>query len=501
MMNLQEGLGFKIELQRIVNKYAIVAFMLVLSGAAMQARADSQSRIDQVKVWNCGSTDYIPELQADGSILFTGYTEGQPLAFRFAPSRDKTDEYMIVEEDQNEYENPFWASCRAIHKRKDGQNLLCLYDEQGRLRDVLSPLEYTSGQEQVAHKWARQLMGEYTSMYDEPLVIEDNGKMRFSSIDLTYQPINLDGMIKGVVEIQGGTRLEGFFEVEITRDGLIFTPGIMDDDWEFQATDVPEVFSWSRKDVPRFDYASKILLNDEWNWRHDNSLWRLIRNEIWFHHGYVPTSPDLQEYLEDKEWYSPRASNDGIFEELSLIEALNIERIKTIEAITAQFQKSMAEVDKQVNNVYDYLESIRRYYLDTPEDQIEDRVWQTADELFGSRAWRELRAKADAAARDCECGSYLEFGDAGPFDAWTYDCFEGKVTPKINHIFLSNDGSTAYADLEIKDATSITAVPLSWRLIQENGEWRVDNIIFLKDGNINLMETMLDFIIQNTETK
>ena len=57
-----------------------------------------------------------------------------------------------------------------------------------------------------------------------------------------------------------------------------------------------------------------------------------MRNAILAKHGYMMSSPDLVEYFGGQPWFSPRPSNDEVFDELSLVETLNIELIKSEEA-------------------------------------------------------------------------------------------------------------------------------------------------------------------------
>ena len=54
-------------------------------------------------------------------------------------------------------------------------------------------------------------------------------------------------------------------------------------------------------------------------------------NYILARHGYKFTSQDLQEYFSGEAWYSPRESNDGISNELTLLERLNVELIQAAE--------------------------------------------------------------------------------------------------------------------------------------------------------------------------
>jgi hypothetical protein len=47
-------------------------------------------------------------------------------------------------------------------------------------------------------------------------------------------------------------------------------------------------------------------------------------------HGYRFQSKDLQEYFDKQPWYKPAASNASV--KLSLVEQLNVDLIKSVEA-------------------------------------------------------------------------------------------------------------------------------------------------------------------------
>lgn len=474
-------------------KTTLITLLIVLTASAIHADNYNNKGFGNVKEWFNDSMVYTAEGNADGSVTFTACSEGQDLAFSLSPKPGKKNEYIVSGDPSGDPVNPFSQSSVARNMRSGDQNFICLYDDQERLRDVLSPQKYGDGTTEAGRKWARQMAGKYSSAYGEPLAIGTNGTMRFSAVDLAYRHVPFNGLIMGIIEITGGTRLEGTWYVEITRDGLKFSKGIIDEYEQFHPTGEEEVFAWSSRDIPRFEYAGKILLNDNQFRRLDPEVLRLMRNEIWFHHGYVPAAEDLKEYLADKAWYTPRQSNDGIFNELSLVEKLNIEMIKTAEVLGEIEAKMRKEVTLQVENVYKYIEDIRRYYLDTPSEKIVDEKWQTADNLFGSRSWRNLRSRVDAIDQECERGGFLVFGDKGPFDAWTYDCTEGKVTPQDIVVYFTDDNA-ATVNFQIKDATTIDPVPMSWMMCKENGEWRVDDIVFLKDDYIDLRDVMEDYI-------
>ena len=137
-------------------------------------------------------------------------------------------------------------------------------------------------------------------------------------------------------------------------------------------------------------------------------------------------------------------------------------------------------VVKQVNAVYDYWNELRQHYDDKKP---------TVDERFGTKEWQQVREDAWAADRDCECGGFFDFGDEGPLDPWTYDCYEGTVSANdIEATILPN--GMAEVKFLVKDAVTIKGIPMRWLMRVEDGEWRVANIFFEKDGGIDLLESL-----------
>lgn len=165
---------------------------------------------------------------------------------------------------------------------------------------------------------------------------------------------------------------------------------------------------------------------------------------------------------------------------------------KSADTAVADSLMNETAVVGQVEKVYKYLNDIRQYYLDTPEDQIEDKVWERPDVYFSTQEWQQLRLVADSIDRECEGGGAFDFGDNGPFDPWLYDCFEGAATVENIKVVLNDDG-TAQADFGIRDATTIGNIPLRWLLRVENGEWRVADIIFLKNDTIGLLQHLKSY--------
>ena len=140
-------------------------------------------------------------------------------------------------------------------------------------------------------------------------------------------------------------------------------------------------------------------------------------------------------------------------------------------------------VVKQVNAVYAYWNKQREHY---------DENTPSVDERFGTKEWLQVREDAWAADRDCECGGFFDFGDEGPLDPWTYDCYEGYVSANdIEAKILSN--GTADVKFLVKDAVTTKGIPMRWQMRVEDGEWRVANIIFENDGGIDLLASLRDY--------
>ena len=137
-------------------------------------------------------------------------------------------------------------------------------------------------------------------------------------------------------------------------------------------------------------------------------------------------------------------------------------------------------VVKQVNAVYDYWNKMR----ENPKEEM-----PTVDERFGSKEWWEIRQEVAAIDRECECGGFFDFGDEGPLDPWTYDCYEGYVSANDIQVNLQPD-STAEVRFLVKDAVTIKGVPMRWLMQVEDGQWRIANVFFVKDDNLDILTNM-----------
>lgn len=320
---------------KVKNIVMTTALLLMMSSALMQtaqaATEDSENSIANGSKWNIGSLDYEAKVNIDRTITFTAMAEGEELTFRLTPNYRKTDEYILSEEPGADGFNPFSATPRVKYIGKQGWKLLCLYDQKGRLQNILDGTQTASGEKVAMVKWMQQLMGYYTTSDGDTLqigmeIIYEHGVARAE-----YKNLEFNGNVTGVISIRGLTHLEGLWEAVQTLDGLTLYSVKQDDYGMFERTGQKETLTWVNTE-PRFGYASTVLLNDGQFRKLKKSTLRIMRNAILARHGYMVSSPDLVEYFGSQPWFSPRPSNDDVFDELSLVEQLNIELIKGEEA-------------------------------------------------------------------------------------------------------------------------------------------------------------------------
>ena len=306
-----------------MKKIFIMMFALVsLTASAQGIKSGSK--------WNISNLVYEAKVNTDKTITFTAMAEGEELAFRLTPSSSKKNEYVLSEEQNADGFNPFSKTPRAKYIEKEGWKLICLYDQKGNLHNVLDGSFFGEGEKVAMGKWMQQIMGKYVDGYGDTLeigheIIYEKGVARAE-----YKNIAFNGTVTGVLSINGLTDLEGTWEAVQTLDGLTLYEVEQDEYGMFKRKGQKKTLSWVNTE-PRFGYANRILLNDKLFQKMNKSTLRIMRNSILAKHGYMFSSRDLADYFASQPWFSPRPSNDGVNDELSLVESLNIELIKQIE--------------------------------------------------------------------------------------------------------------------------------------------------------------------------
>ena len=279
--------------------------------------------------WMVGSLYYTAKVNADKTITFTATTEGEELAFRLTPNRNKKNEYVLGKEPNADGFNPFSDSPRATLIDEDGYKLLCLYDQKGLLQNVLDGKKSISAVQEAQSKWGAQLQGRYTAANGEPVVIEWNS-VTVGGQKALFEHLLFNDHVTGVLNVTGDNRLKGMWEAVLSLDGITLYEVEKDEYGMFHRKGRKETLKWARNDFPRFNYANSFLLNDGQFRKLKKSTLRIMRNSILARNGYRFQSKDLQDYFSKWSWYHPSSSNDDV--KPNLIEQLNIELIQAEEA-------------------------------------------------------------------------------------------------------------------------------------------------------------------------
>jgi len=277
-------------------------------------------------LWYSGSLVYDANPDEDGSVRMTAMAEGEEHAFLITPAMGGTDLFEVSDSPNGEI-NSYDYAAYARRIRQDGLDVICFYDRQNRLTDVMQATQDQDAQTLNVKQWMALLCGNYKTEGGAAFEIADTW-FAYKGYDYPLEPVTFNGMVTGVLDFGDTEPFVGRLEAVPTRDGLLLTEVKMEDGepW-FERTVSSYALKWAGNQS-RFAFASDILLNGVLH-RYDKSLLRVMRNAILASHGYVFRSKDLKSYFEAQPWYHPAANNANI--QLSLLEQLNIALIQAAE--------------------------------------------------------------------------------------------------------------------------------------------------------------------------
>jgi hypothetical protein len=292
-------------------------------------RVGEADPVDLTGQWYNGTLVYTASKSDDGHFTMNAMSEGEEHEFWLIPVHSDDHSFSLTDGTSrfvNEYAEQVG---RVVYRAQDGYQVLCIYEGDGTLIDVMSRTEDGDAQNHNVENWMPQICGKYQA---------DNG----SSVVLAYDHVLIDGMrlplkavtfngeVIDIVEVgKEGSPVHTSFELKPTVAGLKAIEVAYDEEaYWYKPTGKEYDLVWNDKAKSRFDFASNVLLNDRL-YRYDKPTLRLMRNAILARHGYVFQSKDLKEYFGNQAWYKPAASNAGIT--LSFLEQLNVDLIKAAE--------------------------------------------------------------------------------------------------------------------------------------------------------------------------
>lgn len=277
-------------------------------------------------LWYNGSLVYDANPNEDGSVLMNAMAEGEELEFLLIPAGDGTDVYKVTEGEEGvsyQYDHARYA--RRL--RKEGLDVLCFYDWQSRLTDVIQATQIWDSQALNVKQWMAPICGNYKTGGGKEFVLDETW-FAYGGFDYPLEPVTFNGGITGVIDFGEAGPYIGRLEVVPTPEGLRLTEVKMNDGepW-YERTVSYYDLTWAGEGS-RFGFANEILLLSGLR-RYDKPLLRVMRNAILAAHGYVFQSKDLKTYFEAQPWYHPAANNASI--KLSLLEQLNVALIQAAE--------------------------------------------------------------------------------------------------------------------------------------------------------------------------
>ena len=322
------GFGTHIDYVRQPDNKYLVIYGDNDSVAAVLPLVQPTKDIAAGSLWYNGDLVYDANPAEDGSVRMNAMAEGEEQEFVLSPAMNGGDLFM-VEDGPNDANNQYEKAAYARRLRQDGLDVICFYDGDNRLMDVMEATQEWNSDALNRKQFMAPLRGKYRTEVGKEVVI-DEGQSLFNGKDMPLEVVTFNGMPTGLLDFgNGGPYLVGKVEAVPTPDGIRFTEVKVDPDmsWMYERTVSYFDVKWAG-DGSRFGFANSTLLNGSLR-RYDKSFLRFMRNAILAAHGYVFQSKDLKTYFEAQPWYTPAKSNASV--KLSLLEQLNVALIQAAE--------------------------------------------------------------------------------------------------------------------------------------------------------------------------
>ena len=273
------------------------------------------------------------------TIRMYSMNEGEETVFALVPVDDEGRSFTIRADEEFKYAYyPFGATAR--YAKEEGMEVLMVYNDANQLTTVLIQSDEDFRDYSLQNRIA-EISGQYLQQ-PTPGVLIDATHLTIGSEVVAYEVVSFNDFATPFIDVKGGS-WRGLWEMVPTRDGWKLYEAAMGDYGypERQKGGRKKVLQWDDPSCSRWDFASTRVLTRSVLSDFKKPSLRLMRNAILARHGYVFSSPDLQQYFNSEPWYQPRESNDGV--RLSFIEQLNVSLIKYFEAQSDQDEMAREE--------------------------------------------------------------------------------------------------------------------------------------------------------------
>ena len=306
-----------------MKKYLLLLLLCVASANLMAQSIPSDSK------WYDGWNNYVASDWDEGSVLMQVIAEGEKLEFILVPVEGEEDCYILEKSPDADAVLSYPVGLVVKRARGDGLEVLGLFDGNDRIVGVMSKTRIPARVVSALNMNTR-LKGSYKVDSTGDSIVIDDGVGLFNGKKVYFKMDSFNDMATGVLKIDTGSPLEGSWEFVPTLSGFKVYPGSFGQNATFRRTGEPFILVDADPGSGRFEFASKILLDNACLKSYKKSTLRLMRSEILARHGYVFEDEDLKEYFRKQPWYKPAQSNEGI--ELSFIEKLNVGLIENAES-------------------------------------------------------------------------------------------------------------------------------------------------------------------------
>lgn len=316
--------------------------VLTITTLCLCALCDVQAQIDNRYHWYDGEITYTATHLEHSNVRMNAMDEGEELEFILRYDNEVNPEHQVytVLKGGHDITTARNAGLTAHRQKAEGLDVICIYDCDGLLKTVMVGQKEWDAEKLNKNLWLDQTKGRYSAKgtgNGKKVIDWDMEELSIDGIVYPYELYCFNGRAAGFIrvdEVPGEpNELEGTWQVVPTLEGLHLYSVNTDtaiSPWGWERDGREYILTRTDLKSGRFDYASRILLNDM-QFRHlDKKALRIMRNEILARHGYRFKSKDLQEYFGKQTWYKPLKDNSKI--RLSFIEQLNVELIKYAEA-------------------------------------------------------------------------------------------------------------------------------------------------------------------------
>ena len=228
----------------------------------------AQAQINEGLHWYNGQITFTARNIENKNVLMEAMDEGEEHEFvlRYVKEVNKNHQVYRTDNGTHDYVNLYGVGSTMRHKKAEGLDVLCFYDDKDCLAAVISGEKEWDAEKLNKSRWLSQYIGEYTTEEENEVEQCFNWtweSLSFNGIIYPYDIITFNGRVTGYITIkpvEGSTNeLEGTWEIVPTLRGFRLysvnteagnTP------WEWQRTGIEYDLIESDPNVGRFFYAS-----------------------------------------------------------------------------------------------------------------------------------------------------------------------------------------------------------------------------------------------------